>query len=123
MPNLTREEAEALVGNALIAPNVSAKNAALVAQALVTAEIDGQAGHGLSRVSSYCAQAASGKVDGHAAPMAQRAASAFFRVDAAHGFAYPAMELAIDEVANAALETGIAAASICLLYTSDAADE
>jgi len=112
MPNLTREEAEALVGNALIASNVSAKNAASVAQALVAAEIDGQAGHGLSRVSSYCAQAASGKVDGHAAPMAQRAASAFFRVDAAHGFAYPAMELAIDEVANAALETGIAAASI-----------
>jgi len=112
MPNMTREEAEALVGNALIASNVSAKNAASVAQALVAAEVDGQAGHGLSRVSSYCAQAASGKVDGHAVPMAQRAASAFFRVDAAHGFAFPAMELAIDEVANAALETGIAAASV-----------
>ncbi len=112
MPNLTREEAEALVGGALLASNVSGKNAVSVARALVAAEIDGQAGHGLSRVGSYCAQAASGKVDGHATPMAQRAASAFFRVDAAHGFAYPAMDLAIDEVVGAAAETGIAAASV-----------
>jgi len=72
MPNLTRDEAEALVGGALLASNVSGKNAVSVARALVAAEVDGQAGHGLSRVGSYCAQAASGKVDGHATPMAQR---------------------------------------------------
>ena len=112
MPNLTRDEAEALVGNALLASKVSTKNAASVARALVAAEIDGQVGHGLSRVGSYCAQSASGKVDGHAVPMAQRTASAFLRVDAANGFAFPAMELAIEEVAATALETGIAAAAI-----------
>ena len=109
---LSREEAEALIGNALLASNVSAKNAASVARALAAAEIDGQVGHGLSRVSSYCAQSASGKVDGHAAPMAQRAASAFLKIDAANGFAFPAMELAIEEVATTAAETGIAAAAI-----------
>jgi (2R)-3-sulfolactate dehydrogenase (NADP+) len=112
MPNLTRDEAEALVGNALLASKVSTKNAASVARALVAAEIDGQVGHGLSRVGSYCAQSASGKVDGHAVPMAQRTASAFLRIDAANGFAFPAMELAIEEVAATALETGIAAAAI-----------
>jgi len=112
MPNLTRDEAEALVGGALLASNVSGKNAVSVARALVSAEIDGQVGHGLSRVSSYCAQAASGKVDGHAAPMAQRAASAFLRIDAANGFAFPAMDLAIEEVTATAKETGIAAVAI-----------
>jgi (2R)-3-sulfolactate dehydrogenase (NADP+) len=44
--------------------------------------------------------------------MAQRAASAFLRVDAANGFAFPAMDLAIDEVAETARTTGIAAAAI-----------
>ncbi len=112
MPTLIREEAEALVGGALLASNVSGKNAVSVARALVAAEIDGQVGHGLSRVSSYCAQAASGKVDGHASPMAQRAASAFLRIDAANGFAFPAMDLAIEEISATAAETGIAAVAI-----------
>ena len=48
--------------------NTSKTNSNLVTEALVAAEADGLNGHGLSRLPSYCAQAASGKVDGHAAP-------------------------------------------------------
>lgn len=112
MTKFSRNELEERVGKALLASNVSADNAATVARALVAAEVDGQAGHGLSRVSSYCAQAKSGKVDGHAVPTAEARGTAFALIDAANGFAFPAMELAIDRVAFMAETAGIAAAAV-----------
>ncbi|MCF8066222.1 MAG: Ldh family oxidoreductase, partial [Desulfarculaceae bacterium] len=87
-------------------------NAALVAEVLVAAEADGQKGHGLSRLPSYCGQAASGKVDGFARPEAAEMASAAIRVDARHGFAYPAMALAVDKLAELAPRAGVAAAAV-----------
>lgn len=109
---LTVKEAHALVCAALTASNTSSENACSVADALVGAELAGQAGHGLRRVSAYCAQARSGKVDGHAVPQASRTRPGAVAVDAAHGFAYPALDLAIGELARIAPEHGIAAAGI-----------
>ena len=63
-------ELEALIAAALVASSTSEANARSVARALAQAEIDGQKGHGLSRVPSYAAQARTGKVDGHAMPEA-----------------------------------------------------
>lgn len=107
---LTAAELEALIVRALQAANTSPANAASVARALAQAEIDGQKGHGLSRVPSYAAQARSGKVDGHATPLLTRTRAASVMVDVAHGFAYPAFDLAIDALPQIARETGIAAA-------------
>ncbi len=107
---LRRAELTDLVARALIASNTSAENAAAVARALVAAEIDGQKGHGLSRVAAYAAQARSGKVDGHAVPQMKRTRAASLMIDVTHGFAYPAFELATAELAKIARETGIAAA-------------
>jgi (2R)-3-sulfolactate dehydrogenase (NADP+) len=101
---------EALIARALEASNTSAANAASVARALAQAEVDGQKGHGLSRVPSYAAQARAGKVDGHATPKLTRTRTATLMVDVANGFAYPALDLAIDELPAIAAETGIAAA-------------
>ena len=106
----SRAELIDLVANALTASNTSTANAAAVARALVAAEIDGQKGHGLSRVASYSAQARSGKVDGHAAPQMMRTRPASIMIDVAHGFAYPAFELAIAELPKIAGETGVVAA-------------
>ena len=39
-----------------------------VADALINAEFDGQAGHGLSRIPSYVEQVLSGKVAGNVSP-------------------------------------------------------
>ncbi|MEO0783492.1 MAG: Ldh family oxidoreductase, partial [Pseudomonadota bacterium] len=72
MAVLTIEEARALVVRAFAVSDVSQENAAKVADALIAAQVDGQGGHGLSRVASYAAQAASGKVDGHAVPQISR---------------------------------------------------
>ena len=109
---LSIAEATALVDAAFRASKVSEVNAANTAAALVGSEADGQPGHGLSRVPTYAAQSRIGKVDGFATPRAERVRPAMSVIDAAHGFAYPALDLAVEQVAAAARETGIAAAVI-----------
>ena len=110
--NLSLDALQALAEAILVAHETSTKNAAQVAAALVAAEADGQAGHGASRIPSYAAQAKSGKVDGHAEAALTRAGPAAVRVDARHGFAYPALNLACDALRGLAPECGIAAAAI-----------
>lgn len=109
---MSREEAEALVARVLEANRVSARNAESVARALVAAEIDGQAGHGFSRVAAYAAQARSGKVSGAACPVAEHAGTARIDIDARDGFAFPAVDLAIEKLAELVPETGVAVAAI-----------
>jgi len=109
---LSSAQAQDLVVSILQRHKTSQVNALHVARALVAAEIDGQRGHGLSRVPSYAAQAASGKVDGKAVPVVHARKSAALRIDAVNGFAYPAFDLAIGELSVLAGEAGVAAASV-----------
>ena len=109
---LTIEQAEALACAILTKHAASEANAACVARALVAAEIDGHKGHGMSRLPSYAAQAASGKVDGHAVPALEPTAAAAVRIDASNGFAFPALGLAVKTVSERVAETGIAAAAV-----------
>ena len=83
-----------------------------MARALVAAEADGLKGHGLSRVPMYAAQAKAGKVDGRAQPALTKRKPALIAVDAANGFAYPAIELAETALPGVARSEGVAAASI-----------
>lgn len=110
--NLTVGEAHALIVAALEASNTAPANAASVADALIGAELCGQGGHGLRRVSAYAAQARSGKVNGHAEARSEQVRPAAVWVDAANGFAYPALDLAISELNRLAPEQGIAVAAI-----------
>lgn len=110
--NISLAEAEKLAVRALTHHRVSPDNAGSVARALVSAEADGLKGHGLSRLPSYCGQSASGKVDGFAIPAAVRAANAAIRVDARNGFAYPALDLAIERLTELTAVTGIAVAAV-----------
>ena len=96
---------------ALIGSRTSEANARVTAQALVTAEADGQGGHGLTRVPSYAEQARVGKVDGFAVPKITGAGAAR-RVDAGTGFAYPAIEMALAALMPLAHEMGVASAGI-----------
>lgn len=109
---LSLVEARDLSTSILVRHNASPENAASVAKALVAAEVDGQKGHGLSRLSSYAAQSASGKVNGQATPRIVARAGAAVRVDAAGGFAFPALDLARHELAVMAPETGVVAAGV-----------
>ncbi|MCG8444072.1 MAG: Ldh family oxidoreductase [Caulobacterales bacterium] len=109
---LSIEEALALARAALQKTGASAQNAEATARALVAAEVDGQGGHGLARVPSYAGQARSGKVDGAARPTLQELSPAVVAVDAAHGFAYPAIAMAVDALAERAGRVGVSAASV-----------
>ena len=109
---LTLAEAEVLAAAALRAQGASEAAARATARALVAAEADGQAAHGLSRVPAYAAQARSGKVKGDAVPAATRVAPGVLRIDAGLGFAYPAIDLAIAELVPLTRSQGIAAAAL-----------
>ncbi len=103
-------ELETLIAAALVASNTSQVNAASVARALAQAEIDGQKGHGLSRVPIYAAQARAGKVDGHATPRVRQTRPGSLMIDVADGFVFPAVDLAVAHLPPMAGATGIAAA-------------
>ena len=109
---LGENEALELVFDALQKHQTSTENAKEVADALICAEIDGQSGHGLSRVPSYILQLSSGKVDGNAKPTIVGSNGAVIRIDAKNGFAYPALSLAIKELVSCSKKYGIAVASI-----------
>jgi (2R)-3-sulfolactate dehydrogenase (NADP+) len=112
MATLTVAEAESLVARALTRCRTSEVNAAVVARALVAAEADGLRGHGLSRVPTYAAQAKVGKIDGFATPSVARSRPGAAVVDAANGFAYPAIEAAMTLLPELARATGVACAAI-----------
>jgi (2R)-3-sulfolactate dehydrogenase (NADP+) len=101
-----------MAAKALVCHHTREENAAMVARALVAAEADGLGGHGLSRLPSYCAQSASGKVDGYALPAITSVAEAAIRIDARHGFAYGALDLAVKQLGQLAPQTGIAVAAV-----------
>jgi (2R)-3-sulfolactate dehydrogenase (NADP+) len=112
MTHLTLADAETLVAAAIVRGDVDPAIAASVARALVAAEAAGQSGHGFRRVTTYAAQAKAGKVDGHARPVAARPAPGVLTIDAADGFAYPALDLAVSLLPDIARGQGVALAGI-----------
>lgn len=112
MSNIDLHTLEDLAKRALVAADTSEANAAIVAAALVAADADGLASHGVSRVPFYADQSASRKVDGHATPVLERHAAAAIRIDAADGFAYPAIHMGLERGVAACHDCGVAALSI-----------
>lgn len=109
---MTFDAIVALGVRALMASGATETNAVAVARSIAAAERDGQAIVGLSYLPVYCDHAACGKVDGHAVPRLTRRAPAAIEVDAATGFAHPAIELGLPALAEAARRGGIAALSV-----------
>lgn len=109
---LPLDEATEYCAEVLIKHNTNPENAWSVAEALVAAEADGLAGHGLSRLPTYAGQAASGKVDGLALPKQEDRAPAVIAIDAGNGFAYPAIDLALRALPTRARIFGLASSTI-----------
>ncbi|MEW6121237.1 MAG: Ldh family oxidoreductase [Pseudomonadota bacterium] len=104
---LTLDDARALARAALMAAGTSPENAAITAAALVAADADGIASHGLSRLPAYADQVATGKVQGTAVPALDWTATATLRVNAGCGFAFPAVSAGLAAAAERVRETGI----------------
>ena len=90
------------------AAGASDAQANCTAHALVSAEAQGLASHGLSRVAMYTSHLRHQRVDGQAVPRVAHSANAAVVVDAAEGFAFPACELAIAQAIARARDNGIA---------------
>ena len=82
------------------------------ARALVAAEAQGLASHGLSRVPQYCSHLKLGRADGTAIPKVVQSRGGAVLVDAADGLAFPACELASLEAIVRAKDNGVAFAGV-----------
>jgi len=82
------------------------------ARALVAAEAQGIASHGLSRIPLYCAHLRNHRVVGAAVPKVVREKGAAALIDAQLGMAYPACDLAVREAIARARTHGVAFAAV-----------
>lgn len=82
------------------------------ARALLAAESQGLASHGVSRVPMYAGHLRAGRVNGHAVPTVTAQKASAVLVDAGDGFAFPACEMAIAKGIEKAKATGIAIAAV-----------
>ena len=109
---ISAERARSLARVVLTKAGVDDGPASAVAKALVAAELDGIPSHGLSRLPFYADQVRSGKVNGSARPLVERAAEGVVRVDARDGFAFPAIDAGIAAVDEVIHTTGAVALAI-----------
>ncbi|NWA44653.1 Ldh family oxidoreductase [Pseudomonas reactans] len=86
--------------------------AQVLAENCASAERDGAHSHGVFRVPGYVSTLNSGWVNGKAVPIVEDVASGFVRVDAANGFAQPALAAARSLLVDKARSAGIALLAI-----------
>lgn len=112
MPRASIDELTALAKRALERAGAAAAMADATARALVAADAQGLASHGVSRVPQYAAHLRLGRVDGKAVAKVARSKGAVVLVDAADGLAFPACALAVSEAIARTREHGVAFAGV-----------
>jgi (2R)-3-sulfolactate dehydrogenase (NADP+) len=112
MTRWTVAEARSIAWAALARAGASDAMAQSAADALVDAEMQGLASHGLSRVAQYATHLRNGRADGTAVPRAVRGRGGAVLVDAACGLAFPACALAVSEAIERAREFGVSFAGV-----------
>jgi (2R)-3-sulfolactate dehydrogenase (NADP+) len=108
---LPPDAARSLVIEVFTRAGMPADLAEPAARALVEAERDGLASHGLARVPFYAAQMRTGKVVATARPKVEHD-GAVVRVDAGHGLAFAAIEAGAAAAREVVREQGVAIVSI-----------
>lgn len=109
---LTLAQIEALARSVLKAAGASEGQAAPLAAAIARAEADGIPSHGLMYLPTYAEHLGCGKVDGQAVPVLDRPRPGVVRVDAATGFAHPAIARGLPLLVAAARQNGIACLAV-----------
>ncbi len=112
MAQLSIDQATGLVLRALQNAGASATMATATARALVQAEAQGLASHGLSRVPQYAAHLRNGRADGSAVAVVARSKGAALLVDARQGLAFPACDLAIAQAIATTRQFGVCFAGV-----------
>ena len=107
---------ESLSNDVLTRSGATPTNAAPLANAIMQAERDGISSHGLMYLPIYAEHLKCGKVIGDASPVLTTPSSGVVVVDAANGFAHPAISLGIDSLVSSARKNGIGCLSIYNSY-------
>lgn len=114
--NMNLAQIGELTAGALEGAGASPQNSASVARSTVRAERDGLRSHGLMYVPIYAEHVVCGKVDGKAVPIVERSRPGAISVDAASGFAHPAIDAGWQALKQAARENGVATMTIYNSY-------
>jgi (2R)-3-sulfolactate dehydrogenase (NADP+) len=109
---LSLEDAQTLARSAFESVGIPPEQADISAAALVRAEADGMASHGLSRVGQYCGHVQVGRVNPSAIPTVRHERPAAVVIDAQEGLAFPALQLASRRAAEKAKTAGIGMAAV-----------
>ncbi len=109
---MTLDECRALCVGVLEENGCDGPNAAAVAATVTAAERDHAHSHGLFRLPGYVAGLRSGKVNGRAAPKAERLGPTIIRVHGDRGYTPLSHETGLPLLAEAAREHGMAALAI-----------
>lgn len=112
MPRFLPAQLTDLAARALQNAGASDAMAAATARALVDAELQGLASHGLARISQYTTHLRNGRADGVAVPEIVKSRGGALLVDAKCGLAFPACALAVAEAIPRAREFGVAFAGV-----------
>lgn len=112
MPQLSIDELLRLAARALRRAGATRAMARSTVDALIAAEGEGLAGHGLSRVALYCEHLRQGRADGKARPRLVNRKGGTCLVDARGGLAFLACALAVKQAIARARRYGIAFAGI-----------
>ena len=112
MARLSLAQATELVERALRKAGAHAAMAQSTARALVLAESQGLASHGLSRVPQYTTHLRNGRASGAAVAEIARQKGAALLVDAHQGLAFPACDLAVATAVQTARTLGVCFAGV-----------
>ena len=112
MPRLNLDELADLATRALARAGANSVMAEATARALVAADAQGLASHGVSRVPQYATHLRNGRANGAAVPAIVRSRGGAVLVDAGSGLAFPACALAVTEAIARARQHGVAYAAV-----------
>jgi len=105
-------ELQEVATRALSRSGANAAMAEATAKALVEAEAQGLASHGMSRIPQYATHLRNGRADGGVVPVIARQKGGAVLVDAGSGLAFPACALAVTEAIRRAREFGVSFAGV-----------
>lgn len=110
--NLSFNELAQVLRQIFVRHGTSEEVAEILSQNCASAQRDGSHSHGIFRIPGYLSSLASGWVNGQAVPVVEDVGAAFIRVDAANGFAQPALAAATPLLIEKVKSAGIAILAI-----------
>src|SRR5882672_3747217 len=112
MPVFSLAQLTDFAARALMRAGANPAMAAVTAAALVDAEAQGLASHGMSRVPQYLTHLRNGRADGSAVPVVIKAKGGVVLIDAGGGRAFPPCARPVEEAIRRSREQGVGSAGV-----------